>query len=63
MGYHQTFKINTSQFVDVSYKADTWYQIDILLDWTGSKVAYFIDGKYQLTTKFYSYARDEYLKG
>ena len=63
MGYYQTFKINTEQFVDVKYNVDTWYQLDILLDWYDSQIAFFIDGKYRTMTKFYSFMRDEHLKG
>jgi len=33
MGYYETFKLNVRQFVDVKYEVNTWYQLDILLDW------------------------------
>ena len=36
--------------------------MDILLDWTEFNVAFFIDGKYQLRTPFYSLERDKALK-
>ena len=65
-GYYETFKINIEQFVDVEYEdklmANRWYQLDILLDWEERKVAFFIDGKYQLVTPFYSLERDKALK-
>ena len=61
-GYYETFKINVKQFVDVKYEANRWYQMDILLDWTEFNVAFFIDGKYQLRTPFYSLERDKALK-
>lgn len=61
-GYYETFKINVKQFVDVKYEANRWYQLDILLDWDESKIAFFIDGKYQLVTPFYSLERDKALK-
>ena len=63
MGYYETFKINTEQFVDVKYDKDAWYQLDILLNWGSSETAFFINGKYRTTTKFYSFMRDEHLKG
>ena len=61
IGYYNVFKINTAQFVDVLYKPDTWYRLDVFLDWTQSKVALFIDGKLEKVTRFYSYSRDEHL--
>ena len=61
-GYYETFKINVKQFVDVKYEANRWYQLDILLNWEQNEVAFFIDGKYQLVTPFYSLERDKALK-
>ena len=54
LGYQHTFKINVKQFVDVTYEADRWYQLDVLLDWELKRVAFFIDAEFQLTTRFYS---------
>ena len=61
LGYYETFKINTKQWVDVKYHSNVWYQLDILLDWNTKEVALFIDGKFQLTTPFYSLERDKLL--
>ena len=44
MGFYETFKINTQQWVDQKYEANVWYQLDILLDWRTKEVALFIDG-------------------
>ena len=47
--------------MDVKYHSNVWYQLDILLDWNTKEVALFIDGKFQLTTPFYSLERDKLL--
>lgn len=46
----------------MKYNANQWYQMDILLDWNESQIAFFIDGKFQLLTPFYSLERDKALK-
>jgi hypothetical protein len=60
-GYYETFKLNRSQFIDLKYEANQWYQLDFLLDWETKQVAFFIDGKFRTIVGFYSAIRDEFL--
>ena len=44
--------------MDFPYQSDTWYKIDILLDWDLKSAAIFIDGIFIHKVAFYSLDRD-----
>ena len=46
----------------MEYQVDTWYRIDVLLDWNSTQIALFVDGVYVLTTPFSSLPRDNMMK-
>lgn len=54
-------KINAEQFLDISYAAETWYQVDVLLDWNTKHLCFFLDGDFIVRTPFYSLERDKQL--
>ena len=48
--------------MDLKYAAETWYAIDILLDWDRQEVAFFVDGTFRQQVPFYSSERDKFLR-
>ena len=49
-------------FTGIPYDANTWYKIDILMDWDSEHAAFFIDGEYMANTLFFSQERDKQKK-
>ncbi len=58
MSYNDMIKFNLHNYSQVNYKADRWYKIDALLDWSDETAAFFVDGKYVANTIFFSKERD-----
>lgn len=52
-------KINTNNFIEKPFKPDTWYKIDLLIDWTTRKVGLFVDNVFFIKEDFYSKERDK----
>lgn len=52
-------KINTNNFIEKPFKPDTWYKIDLLIDWKTRKVALFVDNVFFTKEDFYSKERDK----
>lgn len=46
MGFFNQIKVNLLSFTKLVYKPDTWYKIDLLLDWGSKEVAMFLDGEF-----------------
>ena len=53
--------MNTVNYSKINFVADTWYKVDVLLDWDAKAAALFLDGQFKFSTEFYSKARDEQL--
>ena len=54
MGYNDQVKINLLMFSKISYEANRWYKIDLLMDWETENAAFFLDGKFVANTLFFS---------
>ena len=46
-------KLNTKNFLDMTFLGNTWYKIDVLLSWEEQKAALYVDSEYVTTTSFY----------
>ena len=51
-------KFNLLNYSKVLYEDETWYKVDLLLDWDASDTAIFVNGEYINKAKFFSAERD-----
>ena len=42
MGFFNQIKVNMLNYSNIKHEADTWYKIDILLDWDTQETAIFL---------------------
>ena len=61
MGFVDQMRLNMHNFSQITYEADQWYRVDVLLDWNTEQAAFFIDGKFKTRTEFYTLERDAQL--
>ena len=58
MGFFDQMKFNLLNYSKVLYEDETWYKVDLLLDWDASDTAIFVNGEYINKAKFFSAERD-----
>ncbi len=54
MSFFEYIKMNMVAYSKVRYETDTWYSVDVLLDWEAQTASFFIDGKFKSNTLFFS---------
>lgn len=53
MGYLNYMKLNTVNMVELS-KAESWYQIDLLINWADQRVAIYVNDKFKASSPFFN---------
>ena len=62
LGYRELVRMNDLAYSKVYYKPDQWYKVDVLLDWTLHRAAFFIDNEFKASNDFYTRPRDKQKK-
>ena len=44
LGYRDQVRMNQLIYSKINYEADTWYKVDVLLDWDDRTAAFFLNG-------------------
>ena len=59
LGYRELVRMNDLAYSKVYYVPDQWYKVDVLLDWTQHRAAFFIDNEFKAANEFYTLPRDK----